>query len=101
MTLAPEPARSLDLPPALIGGRYTPGEVLGRGGTATVYRATDEVLGREVAIKLFTPHEQPEAVVRAELVEARLLASLSHPCLVTLLEAGVERAAGVPQVFLV
>jgi hypothetical protein len=39
MSLIPGPGRSVELLPALIGGRYTPGEVLGRGGAATVYRA--------------------------------------------------------------
>ncbi|MGN6743731.1 MAG: protein kinase domain-containing protein, partial [Amnibacterium sp.] len=42
-----------------------------------------------------------DADVRAQQEEARLLASLSHPSLVTLLDAGGERSAGAPQVFLV
>lgn len=101
MSLVSEPAPAIEALPALLGGRYTPTGVLGRGGAATVYRATDELLGRSVAIKLFTPHGESDADVRAQQEEARLLASLSHPSLVTLLDAGVERSAGVPQVFLV
>jgi len=87
--------------PALIGGRYAPVEVLGRGGAATVHRAVDQLLGRQVAVKLFTAHAEPDADVRAQQEEARLLASLNHPSLVTLLDAGVERSGRSPQVFLV
>ena len=87
--------------PALIGGRYLPTGVLGRGGAATVYRAEDQLLGRSVAIKLFTGHDGTDDELRAHQEEARLLASLNHPSLVTLLDAGVERSGAVPQMFLV
>ncbi len=87
--------------PALIGGRYLPTGVLGRGGAAVVYRADDQLLGRPVAIKLFTGHATPDDELRAHQEEARLLASLSHPSLVTLLDAGVERSGATPRMFLV
>ena len=41
--------------PALVGGRYRLQVPIGRGGSAAVYRALDEVLGREVAVKIFHP----------------------------------------------
>ena len=40
-------------PPTVVGGRYTVGDLIGRGGAADVYRARDELLGRDVAIKMF------------------------------------------------
>ena len=40
-------------PGFLLSGRYRIEELIGRGSQSSVYRATDEVLGREVAVKLF------------------------------------------------
>ena len=64
----------------VLGGRYVLGEVLGTGGMATVWRATDEVLGREVAVKVLSPQYAADAgfVARFER-EARQAARLSHP----------------------
>ncbi|HET6680687.1 MAG TPA: protein kinase [Gemmatimonadaceae bacterium] len=58
---------------------------LGRGGSAIVFRARDRALGREVAIKVLRaqPHEDAEAVARLER-EARTVAQLQHPNIVTL-----------------
>ena len=61
-------------------GHYRILEELGKGGMGEVYRARDEVLGREVAIKVlpevFTG--DPERLARFER-EAKVLASLNHP----------------------
>jgi serine/threonine-protein kinase len=61
-------------------GRYRLGEAIGAGGMGTVYRARDEVLGREVAVKLvreeLASDERSQARFRQE---ARIAASLSHP----------------------
>ncbi|GHG46583.1 hypothetical protein GCM10012320_12700 [Sinomonas cellulolyticus] len=86
----------------LVGGRYRLLEVIGRGSTAAVHRALDESLGREVAVKVMRPADMDEAELRRSDTEVKLLAQLSHPGLVTLLDAGTERTAcGDPRVFLV
>jgi serine/threonine protein kinase len=62
------------------------GEV-GHGGMATVYRAMDKRLGREVAIKVIHPHlrDSSEAVARFH-AEARAVAKLRHPNIVELFD---------------
>lgn len=75
---------------ALLGDRYLVGEVIGRGGMADVRVATDQVLGRDVAVKVLRAAE-PDPTDRARFVdEARTLARLSHPNLVTVLDAGTS-----------
>src|SRR5215469_2041240 len=78
----------------VLGGRYVLGEVLGTGGMATVWRASDEVLGREVAVKVLSPQyaADPGFVARFER-EARHAARLSHPRLVTVFDSGVDNGA--------
>ncbi len=75
----------------LLAGRYRLIERVGAGGMARVYRARDEVLSRDVAVKLFPTDgaEHSEETLR-RAAEARVLASLKHPSLVTLYDAHVE-----------
>jgi len=91
----------------LIAGRYRLIEPIGHGGMATVYRGLDEALGRDIAVKLFRASAvDPDDVGRQE-TEMRLLASLTHPGLVTLHDAGKDDAGrddgpdGEPRAFLV
>src|SRR5690606_31060500 len=80
---------------ALLDGRYRIHECVGRGGTAVVYRAEDTALGRTVAIKMLRrPEEMPIALERAH-GESALLATVSHPSLITLYDARL--APGHPQ----
>lgn len=73
-----------------VGDRYVLGALLGQGGMADVYRAHDQVLHREVAVKLLREDvHSPQDRARFSS-EARMLAQLSHGGLVTLLDAGIE-----------
>lgn len=71
----------------LFDGRYRLGRVLGEGGYARVYEAVDTSLGRTVALKMITGDGADPADAARVRSEIRLLASLSHPSLVTLYDA--------------
>nr|WP_219818214.1 serine/threonine-protein kinase [Clavibacter michiganensis] len=73
---------------SLLGARYRLESRVGAGGMGVVYRATDEKLGRTVAIKLFRDSEA--AGLQRKTSETRLLASLNHPSLVTLYDALID-----------
>ncbi|HSO16549.1 MAG TPA: serine/threonine-protein kinase [Arthrobacter sp.] len=82
-------AKVLALPNAP-AGRFLVHELLGRGATATVFRGTDLKDGRPVAIKVA---EGPEPRQTARIhAEARILASLDHPAIVTFIADGVVPA---------
>ena len=76
-------------PGDLIADRYELEELLGSGGMSTVFRARDSQLGRRVAIKIL--HERyaddPEYLERFRR-EARAVAKLSHPNIVTVIDRG-------------
>jgi serine/threonine protein kinase len=75
----------------VLAGRYVLREVLGTGGMATVWRARDEVLSRDVAVKVLNQQfaADPGFAARFER-EARHAAGLSHPRLVTVFDCGVD-----------
>ncbi|WP_369135934.1 Hsp70 family protein [Modestobacter sp. I12A-02662] len=63
--------------------------LIGRGGMAVVYRAEDMRLGRKVALKLLTPQLADNEQFRQRFIrESRLAASLDHPNIVPIFEAG-------------
>jgi len=72
--------------------RYTLGEVIASGGMAQVHRARDEFLGRDVAVKVFRASATAEVDFRRQEDEVNVLARLSHPNLVTLFDAAVDRS---------
>jgi serine/threonine-protein kinase len=81
----------------VLGGRYRLVELLGQGGMATVYRASDAQLGREVAVKVLRPEygSDPGFVARFRQ-EAQAAASLSHPNIVSVFDFGID--AGGPYI---
>lgn len=87
--------------PIVVDGRYRLDGVLGRGGMATVHRAHDILLGRDVALKVF-PEVHGEDELMRNRAEVLVLAALSHPALVMLYDAGTDlRPDGGQQDYLV
>ncbi|MEV5967014.1 protein kinase [Kribbella sp. NPDC051952] len=77
----------------LIAGRYRVVDAIGRGGMGEVYRATDVVLGREVAVKVMLPIPETLAAGERFLREARAGARLRHPHVVAVYDFGEYGAA--------
>jgi eukaryotic-like serine/threonine-protein kinase len=73
----------------LIADRYELEQLVGEGGMSSVYRAHDTVLERRVAIKVLHEHysSDPEYVERFRR-EARAIARLAHPNVVTVIDRG-------------
>jgi serine/threonine-protein kinase len=67
-------------------GKYRVLSRLGRGGMGTVYRAVDETLDREVAIKSLNPDLSDPEVLKRFRAEAVTLARLNHPNIAMLFE---------------
>jgi len=73
-------------------GHYQLLALLGAGGMGEVYRARDTQLDREVAVKILPPHlaQNAEALARFKR-EARAVAALSHPNILTIYDFGTEQ----------
>src|SRR5262245_42703259 len=85
--------------------------VLGAGGMGEVFRARDSRLERSVALKVLPVDTVADAGARTRLIrEARLAASLNHPCICTVHDVGetdglvyvaMEHVSGVPLIELI
>lgn len=75
----------------VLAERYEVGEKVGGGSTATVHRGRDLRLQREIAVKLF--RVDVDAELQRVQSELQILASLNHPCLVALYDAGEDPEA--------
>ena len=64
-------------------------DVLGKGGMAVVYLATQESVGRQVALKILAPDHTDETFTDRFLREARIISSLAHPNIITIYDANV------------
>ena len=82
-------------PGSVLDARYRLDAMVGRGGTATVYRGTDELLGRSVAVKMFNPHLTDPVMVTRQYQEMRVVAGLQHPHLVAVYDARMRDAEDV------
>ena len=79
----------------LISGRYRLIAPLGEGGMATIWRAVDEQLDREVAVKLLRPQFSADSGFAARFKqEARAAGGLSHPNIVGVYDYGTDGADG-------
>jgi eukaryotic-like serine/threonine-protein kinase len=78
----------------LLADRYRIQALLARGGMARVYRARDERLERDVAVKVLSaPYDTDPGFTARFLHEARSAASLSHPSLVHVYDSGTDEGA--------
>ena len=69
-------------------------EQIGRGGMAVIFRATDEQLGRQVAVKILEPSLAANETFRQRFImESRTAAAVDHPHIIPVFKAG--EAAGV------
>jgi len=77
-------------------GRYEILEIIGTGATGRVCRAHDPMIGRQVAVKLFSKElAKGEGRLRF-LQEARVVGQLSHPSIITLHDMGIDEATQTP-----
>jgi serine/threonine-protein kinase len=67
-------------------GKYRIVDTLGRGGMGTVYRAVDQTLDRDVAIKVLNPDLSDPDILKRFRAEAVTLARLNHPGIATIYE---------------
>lgn len=89
-----------ELSAPLLLDRYQPVELLARGGSARVFRATDVLLGRDVAVKVFSAGQETDVEKFRE--ELRVLAAISHHGVVSVLDAGIDQSTATdPRPFLV
>lgn len=73
------------------GARYAVVDEIGRGGAATVFRARDRVIGREVALKIFHTRGRTDERRARILREARIAGAFDHPHIVPILDVDAER----------
>ncbi|WP_344017914.1 protein kinase domain-containing protein, partial [Microlunatus capsulatus] len=90
--------------PVVVGDRYELGEPLGRGGMATVHRARDRRLDRQVAVKQLSLHLAADTTAQARFRrEAQASASLNHPAIASVFDTGegTDPATGVALPYIV
>lgn len=75
-----------------LGQEFTVGPLLGEGGFAAVFRARDNVLNRDVAVKVLDVELAPSPTVAARFIrEAQTVARLEHPHIVPIYKVGRQQ----------
>jgi eukaryotic-like serine/threonine-protein kinase len=77
-------------------GRYQILDTIGAGATSRVVRGFDPMIGRNVAIKLFSPQLATEGGRERFLAEARVVGQISHPSIIALHDMGIEESTSTP-----
>jgi serine/threonine protein kinase len=77
-------------------GRYQIVGTIGAGATSKVVRAFDPMIGRHVAIKLFSPQLATDEGRERFIKEARVVGQISHPSIVALHDMGIDEATSTP-----
>ncbi|MCC6234166.1 MAG: protein kinase [Verrucomicrobiales bacterium] len=85
-------------PGAKLGHRYTLKERLGAGGMGVVWRAQQDTVEREVAVKLIHPAFVSPALSRRFHDEVRVLGQLDHPGIVRIFDAGIHSDGATPAI---
>jgi serine/threonine protein kinase/WD40 repeat protein len=94
----------LSLPPppvplqagSVVAGRYVLREKLGEGGMGSVWRARQEMVGRDVALKMIHPSLVTPALQSRFISEIELLGRLDHPGIVRIFDAGLHEQEALP-----
>jgi eukaryotic-like serine/threonine-protein kinase len=77
--------------PQRIGGRYELTGRIGRGAMGVVYQARDEIMRRDVALKVLTADLEDDPEIKTRFLrEAQAAAGLSHPNVITIFDVGEE-----------
>jgi len=81
----------------ILNGRYELGELIGRGGMADVYKGTDTLLGRTIAVKVLRADLARDPQFQARFKrEAQAVAALNHPSIVAIFDTGEYSVPGGP-----
>ena len=75
----------------IVAGRYRISDALGRGGMGRVFRAHDDLLDRDVALKLIYAEALADEELSRECAEeARVVANVAHPGVARVLDSGID-----------
>ena len=85
-----------------IAGKYELTKFLGEGGLGQVFAATQNPIGRQVAVKLLHPELSCDASITARFErEAKAASLISHPNSVVIYDFGLDASGPKPQLYLV